>query len=61
MTITANYVVEPIRGNGLEEEVYIAEIPVEVARIELYVVAVDNVGNHEVSDVHGYKTSYGEG
>ncbi|MEM2171570.1 MAG: PQQ-binding-like beta-propeller repeat protein [Desulfurococcaceae archaeon] len=61
MNVTANYVTEPIGGHGLEEEVYVAEIPVEVARIELYVVAVDNVGNHEVSDVYGYETSYGEG
>jgi len=51
---------EPIGGYGLGEELYVTEVPVEIARIELYVIAIDNVGNYEVTNVYGYETFYAE-
>ncbi|MEM4054788.1 MAG: PQQ-binding-like beta-propeller repeat protein [Desulfurococcaceae archaeon] len=60
MDVATRYVMEPIGGYGLGEELYVTEVPVEIARIELYVIAIDNVGNYEVTDVYGYETFYAE-
>ncbi|MEM4502573.1 MAG: PQQ-binding-like beta-propeller repeat protein [Ignisphaera sp.] len=58
MSVATQYTMEPIGGYGLTEELYVAEIPVGIARIELYVIAIDNVGNYEVTNVYGYRIFY---
>lgn len=56
MLPSRRYVMEPIGGYGLKEEPYEAEIPVKGSdKVELYIAAIDNVGNYAFSDVKGYK------
>jgi hypothetical protein len=58
MEISRRYLVEPIGGYGLEEEVYDAIIPVQPnTTLEFYVVAIENSGNYGVSDVYAYQVS----
>lgn len=47
------YVIEPVGGYGLNEEPYEAEIKIN-DKVELYVVAIDNVGNYATSEVKAY-------
>ncbi|MEM1526972.1 MAG: PQQ-binding-like beta-propeller repeat protein [Ignisphaera sp.] len=60
MNIATKYVIEPIGGYGLKEELYIIEVPIGIAKVEFYIIAIDNVGNYEVTKVYGYRTFYTE-
>ncbi|MEF3255485.1 MAG: PQQ-like beta-propeller repeat protein, partial [Deferribacterales bacterium] len=53
MTHSRRYTVEPVGGYGLNEEPYEVEVPIK-DKIELYVVAIDNVGNYAISEVKAY-------
>lgn len=54
MQLSKRYFTEPIGGYGLEEEPYEAEIPIK-DEVELYIVAIDNVGNYAVSEVKAFR------
>ncbi|MEM3983980.1 MAG: hypothetical protein QXZ22_07160 [Sulfolobales archaeon] len=45
-------------SQGLREELYITEVSIEVGRVEFYVIAIDNVGNYQVTNVYGYRAFY---
>ncbi len=56
MELSRRYIMEPIGGYGLNDEDYEAKIPVTAnSTVEFYVVAIDNVGNYEFSEVYGYR------
>jgi len=62
MLPSRRYVMEPIGGYGLSEEPYEAAIQLKPgSRIEYYVVAIDNVGNHATSESYAYRVIYEEG
>ncbi|MCS7128122.1 MAG: PQQ-binding-like beta-propeller repeat protein [Desulfurococcaceae archaeon] len=61
MRIASSYADEPVGGYGLEEETYITEIPLEIAKIEFYIIAIDNTGNYEATAVYGYRIYIMEG
>jgi len=56
MDIARTYVVEPVGGYGYREELYktILDITPNTS-IEFYIVAIDNVGNYVMSNIHAYK------
>ncbi|MEM2208260.1 MAG: PQQ-binding-like beta-propeller repeat protein [Sulfolobales archaeon] len=60
MDIARRYVMEPIGGYGLWEEFYITEVSIGIGRVEFYVIAIDNVGNYQLTNVYGYRTFYVE-
>ena len=59
MDISVYYFMEPIGGYGFGEEPvpYSARIriPEGSAALELYVLAIDNVGNYEITEVYAYR------
>ncbi len=56
MQVGRRYVTEPIGGYGLSEEPYEATIPLKPgSKIEYYVVAIDSVGNYNLSESYAYK------
>uniref|UniRef100_A0A832AAT9 Uncharacterized protein n=1 Tax=Ignisphaera aggregans TaxID=334771 RepID=A0A832AAT9_9CREN len=58
MHISIRYIVEPIGGYGFGEKPFPyttkIKIPEEAREIEFYVLAIDNIGNHEATRVYAY-------